>query len=56
MYKNYLVKKTGEKKVIIEEEVDDEEKYLEEEYELGYEEKLPIHVDTTGKLQTAQQL
>lgn len=40
MYKWFLVKKTGEKKVVVEEKVDDDEKYLEDEYELGYDEKI----------------
>ena len=51
MYKWFLVKKTSEKKVVVVEKVDDDEKYLEEVYELGYDEK-SINSDTSGKIQS----
>ena len=39
MYKWFINKKTGEKKPVIVEKVDDDEKYLDENYELGFDEK-----------------
>jgi len=36
MFKWFIEKKTGEKKIVVVEKQDDDEKYFDENYELGY--------------------
>jgi hypothetical protein len=54
MFKWFLDKKTGEKKVVVVEKVDDYEKYFNENYELGYDEKTNAHLETHTKSQMSQ--
>lgn len=47
MFKWFIEKKTGEKKVVLVEKVDDDEKYFDEHYDLGYVEN--NHIESVTK-------
>lgn len=51
MYKWILEKKTGERKVVVEEKVDDDDKYFQEHYQLGSD-NLKTHGHLEGSLKT----